>query len=240
MPKDDHGYGPALRLGVVWYLTSDETHNNDGRHIGYLQPTPRNCQMFRACDPSLYDALAGIVRDDDRNVSAIRYRRILPDDTVYYERLLDLGKNRVRATPDSRMQARQEWVQGAVQVTEDCDVVFVDPDNGIGAPVQAKSKLGAKYVVLEELIPYLDRGQTLVIYHHLNRSATADTQIRFSGRELRDIVGPLGNCTAMRFRRGSARVFFLMSQNKHEAALDRRLARMLATPWSAHFLRYWF
>ena len=87
MPTDDRG--AALRLGVVWYLTSDETHNNDGRHIGYLQPTSKNLQTFRACDPGLYDALADIVGGDARNVSAIRQQRVLPDDTVYYERLLD-------------------------------------------------------------------------------------------------------------------------------------------------------
>ena len=46
-----------LRLGVVWYLTTDETHNNDGRHIGYLEPTPKNLRDFRACDPDLYDTL---------------------------------------------------------------------------------------------------------------------------------------------------------------------------------------
>ena len=173
LPVDSDG--PALRLGVVWYLASDETHNNDGRHIGYLEPTSKNLQTFRACDPSLYDNLADIVRDGARNISAIRQRRVLPDDTVFYERLLDLGRHKGRSGYDLRIQARQEWVQGAVQATKDCDVVFVDPDNGIGTTAQAHSRRGAKYVLLEELVPYVNRGQTLVIYHHLNRSATAET-----------------------------------------------------------------
>ncbi len=233
LPKG--GRGPALRLGVVWYLTPDESHNSDGRHIGYLEPTPKNAKAFRVCDPSLYDTLAEIVRGGARNVSAIRQRRVLPDDTVFYERLLDLGRQTLDPKRVSRIQARQQWVHGAVQATEDCDVVFVDPDNGIGTTAQASSRFGAKYVLLEELIPYLERGQTLVIYHHLNRSATADMQIRLLGTELRDVLGSYGHFAAMRFRRGSARVFFIVAQNKHDTTLQRRLARMLASPWNSHF-----
>ena len=57
LPEGDRG--PALRLGVVWYLTSDESHNNDGRHIGYLEPTPKNAKTLRVCDPSLGEGATG-------------------------------------------------------------------------------------------------------------------------------------------------------------------------------------
>ena len=39
-------------LGVNWYLTPDETHNGDGRHIGYLQKNE-----FRLCDQQLWTEL---------------------------------------------------------------------------------------------------------------------------------------------------------------------------------------
>jgi hypothetical protein len=29
------------RLGVVWYSTADETHNDDGKHVAYLDPGHR-------------------------------------------------------------------------------------------------------------------------------------------------------------------------------------------------------
>ena len=29
---------PPNRLGVVWYLTPDESHNADGKHVAYLDP----------------------------------------------------------------------------------------------------------------------------------------------------------------------------------------------------------
>lgn len=232
------GRGPALRLGVVWYLTSDESHNSDGRHIGYLEPTPKNAKAFRVCDPSLYDTLAEIVRGGARNVSAIRQRRVLPDDTVFYERLLDLSDHAVHPRPASRMHARQEWVQGAVEATQSCDVVFVDPDNGIGTTVQASSRLGAKYVLLEELVPYLDRGQTLVIYHHLNRSAAAETQVSQRLAELEDRLTPQVGVMALRYRRGSARVFFVLSKEPQVTRLlEMRLDQMSDGPWREHFAR---
>ena len=32
----------ALSLGVVWYRVPDENHNDDGKHIRYLEQTPSN------------------------------------------------------------------------------------------------------------------------------------------------------------------------------------------------------
>lgn len=226
---------PALRLGVVWYLTSDETHNNDGRHTSYLEPTPKNVKSFRRCDPDLYDLLGHIVRTDARRVSAIRQWDVLPEDTVYYDRILDFRGEQVRPTSAARIRARREWVQGALQATKNCDIVFVDPDNGIGTSDQAHSRRGGKYVLLEELGEYVDRGQTLVVYHHLNRSATADIQIKSLSVALRDLSPRCRHLTAARFRRGSARVFFLISQEKHETTLERRLGRFLTTAWSTHY-----
>jgi len=48
------GADPGLKLGVVWYLFPDETHNADGKHISYLQ---RNDPFYRECDEELYDRL---------------------------------------------------------------------------------------------------------------------------------------------------------------------------------------
>ncbi len=238
LPDDDKKR--PLSLGVVWYLTSDETHNNDGRHIGYLEPTPKNLLEFRACEPDLYDGLGEIVRAGDRNVSAIRRQRILPEGTVFYERILDLKHSTARPRPASRIQDRQEWVKGAVHATQDCDLVFVDPDNGIGSTAQAHSRLGAKYVLPRELWPYCNNEQTLIVYHHLNRSTTAANQIKDVGGRLLDKNNQSSTCWAMRFRRGSARVFFIIPNKKHIAALHHRLAGMLDSTWSKHFLLYPF
>ena len=229
--------GPALRLGVVWYLTSDETHNNDGRHTGYLKPTPRNFAAFRPCDPELYDTLGDIVRIGARRVSAIRQWRVLPETTVYYERLLDLGSHAGRQNPASRIHARQGWVEGAVQAMQDCDVVFVDPDNGIGSTTQGYSRLGAKYVLVDELLPYIDRGQTLVIYHHLNRKASAETQIKDRLAQVRQNLRASAGAIALRYRRGSARILLVCPSLVHRRVLADRITKITTSAWNQHFTR---
>ena len=116
--------------------------------------------------------------------------------------------------------------------------MFVDPDNGIGSTSQAYSRLGAKYVLLEELLPYIDRGQTLVIYHHLNRSATADLQIKNLIPQFHGILGLPHKLMVLRYRRGSARVFILCVAATHSYLLESRTQFFLTRLWNQHFESY--
>jgi hypothetical protein len=75
---------PRLRLSVLWYLVPDESSTNDGRHISYLKPTPKNAKRFRACDPVLYDTLGALVEGRTRTVSALSKSGLLPKDTAYH------------------------------------------------------------------------------------------------------------------------------------------------------------
>lgn len=49
--NDDKG---DLSLGVVWYLVPDENHNEDGKHIRYLEQSASNLARFRKGDPLLF------------------------------------------------------------------------------------------------------------------------------------------------------------------------------------------
>lgn len=233
--RPESAQDPKLKLGVVWYLTPDETHNNDGRHISYLNPTPKNLKAFRCCDPELYDLLGSIVRNDQRQVSAIRDRDVLPKGTEYFDRMLDLSADRFYRNPAARIQAREQWCQDALQATKDCDVVFVDPDNGIGSEAQAHSPRGAKHVLLDELGKYLDRGKTLVIYHHLHRLTSAATQVAQRLERLQDEVSPAVTVMALRYRRGSSRVFFLCLSPAHRRILAHKVGQVMESPWQHHF-----
>ena len=53
----------GFTIGLNWYLTPDETHNGDGRHVNYLYQ-----DEYRACDPDLWTALGSLVRLDNREV----------------------------------------------------------------------------------------------------------------------------------------------------------------------------
>ena len=231
--------GPAgaspLSLGIVWYLVPDETHNEDGRFVDYLDLSATHQERFRACDPPLYDALRGIVLSGARNVATIQRGNILPSGTRFYDDILtfeDLsgagaGMGRLRA------QRRVLWLEGALRATEGCDAVFLDPDNGLEVGVGFLQLRGPKYAFFDELLPFVQRDQSLLIYHHVARRGTALDQVMGRMAQIEDCLGR--SAFALLYHRGSARAFFVVPAQRHWAALSSRAGEFLESPWAQHF-----
>ena len=225
--------GPRFSLGVVWYLVPDEP-GNDGKLTGYLDGSPGNRARYRECDPALYDALAEIVVSGNREVAAVRRSKILPRDTVFYEASLSFEG---MAGQNARLTHRRRWVDKAVENTARCDLVFIDPDNGLEVPSTARHQArGPKYCYLDELSPYVQRGQSLVLYQHLDRRSEALSQVE--GRlvqlaELRGDAAPF----ALRYRRGTSRTYLILPAPSHRDLLSERALRMVQGPWGrqGHF-----
>ena len=224
--------GHPLRLGIVWYLYPNESHNADGRHIGYLSCTSVNHVKFRACDPPLYESLRRLVAANNRHVVGVRESGIFPSDTLYYERSLSyaLGESR-----RSRQAARKDWLGGSLEATAGADVVFVDPDNGISETADPLRKNGPKFVYIDDLCQFARGGQSLVIYHHLGRRGTAIQQIRHWARVLQSNLGMSHLPWPLWYHRGTARAYFIVAQERHRAILENQLASFLDSPWSKHF-----
>ena len=206
-PPEEANCGQSLTIGVVWYLVPDETHNSDGKHIHYLDPSAYNQERYRDCDPTLYDALRKIVRSNKRNISSIRDCQVLPLGTRFYEAVLTFNRpdDQGHFTREDRVAQRTAWLYDALELTAGCDVVFVDPDNGFEVRVGPYQRRGPKYVYFAELLPYLERDQSLVIYHHIGRQGSACDQIR---ERLAQINRKLGReAFALLYHRGSARAF---------------------------------
>lgn len=215
-----------LSLGVVWYLVPDEGGDGNGGHVAYLDPTPTNVHRFGRCNPPLYDALGEIVRDGTRNVRSIRERAILPPGTVFYEEPLffdgmpGIGPRAIRA----RLKHRCRWVQGALEATERCDVVFADSDNSLESGTPRHHRRGPKFAYYDELAPYLDRGQSLVVYHHLHRSYPASEQVR---ERLDQIRERLGENFALLYKRGTLRAFIVVPPEVLRGVLSERARRFV-------------
>ena len=230
---DDEG----LSLAVVWYLTPDESHNRDGRHTGYLELDERKGRQFTRCDEELYRALGGIVREGERHVTAVEGSGLLPPETAYHGEILDLrtqtsGRGaRGRAVRES---AREEWNGEALRATEGRDIVFLDPDNGLETGRVDRAAPGSqKYAYYDELRPYLGRGQSLVVYHHLNRGSRSQNQIFSRQREILERLGQ--RALAMRYHRGSPRAFIVIPQPEHRGGIMDRIREMTQGPWARHF-----
>lgn len=229
----------AMRLGVVWYLYLDESHNDDGKYTGYLTSSPKNHAEFRACDPDLYDSMRHLVETDRRNVEAVQRSRILPDDTLYYEPSLSFPRRMPRS---DRQAARASWFDGALEATIAADVIFVDPDNslsdpanGISASIDPLRKTGPKYVFIADLCRFYERGQSLIVYHHLGRRGTAVEQTVRVAESLKSSLGLTDLPRSLLYRRGSSRAYFIVPQERHRHVLGRRVSSLLASPWNSHF-----
>jgi len=228
--------GPRLRLGVVWYLFDSKEERKrkpgDGRKTDYAKQSHK--ARFRRRDEKLYDVLVDILRKQARNVLTIRKSNILGHDAAFHDALLTFGQTNGNA----RREARANWLKGAQSKMENCDVVFLDTDNGLEPKsVRPSGKNGPKYVYYDEVKPYLRRNQSVVIYHHLGRNKPGERQILDRLKQLDTRLTLEQQPFALWYHAGSPRVFFVLPSRTHEVLL-RRAKTTLKEKWEDLFDPY--
>ena len=209
------GLQPGRRLGVAWWLYPDESHNTDGRHIGYLQKPAE----WRARDPELFDGLSRIVAANDRRVAALEAAGVLPDAVFANEVAPTTG------TPAERAVQRRHWLDRIEARLRLCDLVFVDPDNGFEtANFSPAAKAAGKSVSLAELRQLSAPGRTLIVYHHQTRRPGGHlAELSHWGGRLRE--AGFESVDAIRAPRFSVRAFFLLDAPEDMRARAERLTR---------------
>lgn len=213
----------GFSIGLNWYLTPDETHYGDGRHVSYLKQ-----ERYRACDPDLWLGLKAIVDGGNRKVCHMENDGILR--ATFFSECLDFrGKGRAE-----RIERRSEWFAKSLGVLGGEDVVCVDPDNGLVVPSATGTPKENKYVLPEELVCYYAQGSTVVYYQHKARRQDpfyTEQLERLLRRE--DLSGASG--LALKFEKVSQRYYMFLIQPDHKEAVERAVKDMLATPWGNHF-----
>ena len=201
--------GCGLRLGVAWYLSEGKPGSG-----GNLTDYPN----LRECDPYLYDGLKHLIESGNRTVAEVVRSRILPNDTAYHKVLFSSN-------------TRKKWFKDTLKETEGADVVFVDPDNGVASE---NTPLGsAQHVLPYELERFFERGQSLVIYHHLTRQGKAPEQIDRLAKKLKEYLELPDLPWSLWYHRGTARAYFIVLQDSHRNTLESRLKSFLDSPWCA-------
>lgn len=201
---------PVYRLCIVWYLYPDESHNQDGRHIDYLKKN-----SYIKCDAGLVKSLSSMIRNNERSVKALEQLKLLPEDTIYYSNRLSYyfdhpGQRKI--DKQARMDARIKWLENAVENVSDCNVVFLDPDNGLEAASISSmiSKPSGKYTYYSDVDTFYRDRDVCVIYHHLNRNCTHNEQIIQRLDELSKHVDSGDVVFAIRYKPYSPRAYFIM------------------------------
>ena len=234
-PSSDGAHGPHLSLGVVWHLVPDEVHNSDGRFVDYLDLSVWNQVRFRECDPTLYDALRSIVLSGVRNVTSIQGGELLARGARFYDDVLTFEDLRGAGVSIRRLRAQRRtlWLEGALRATEGCDVVFLDPDNGLEVGVGSLQLRGPKYAFFDELLPFVQRDQSLLIYHHIARRGTALDQVTGRMAQIEDRLGR--SAFTLLYHRGSARAFFVVPAQRHWEVVFSRARTFMESRWARHF-----
>lgn len=220
-----HPSGDRLSLGIVWYLTDDESHNNDGKHVRYLGE-PR----FGACDEELFRKLGATARLP-RSVGHVPQMAVFSSDTVFFDKVLNLEP--IHAP--FRQSYRSEWYRLALEATANCEVIFCDPDNGIASRDESlRLAKGAKSIGRREIAGFYSRGQSVVVYHHADRSAPVPEQAARRVREIKEALGT-DDVFALRYSRGTTRLYFVAPSTNHSRLIRARTAELVAGPWGQHF-----
>ena len=197
------------RLGVVWYLFPDEFHNEDGKYTNYIEK-----QKFQSCDPELIKKISNIL-NGKRSVRALENNNILKPNTIYFSEKLDFHikyPTQKKIDKETRLLKRQEWLKNAVEIVNPCNIVFLDPDNGLEIESCKKISLmkSGKYTYYSEIKALSIGKDACVIYHHLNRNKKHKDQIESRIKDLREKIDPTGKIFALRYKPYSPRVYFII------------------------------
>ena len=215
--------GAGFSIGVNWYLTPDESHNGDGRHIDYLKN-----EAFRDCDEQLWRVLGEIVDSGKRQVRALECDNCLK--AKFYSEILDFS-NTEKA---ERQICRCEWHNKAKQLLQGCDIVFVDPDNGLIVPSAENTRKSNKFVLPMELADYYSAGAIVIYYQH--KARRVDDFYVMQHRNLIDCGAfPGAKGLGFKFKTTSQRYYFFLMQPQHADRIMNCVSKMMETEWKRHF-----
>ena len=187
-----------LTLGVCWFLTSD-----DGGGDGELRKYLSQPQRWRRYDPDLYEKLQRLLTPGTPRT--VRHAREwdLISNASYFDALLQ----------DNRT-AREAYFQAARQALGNCDVLFLDPDNGIEIASRKLGTVGSsKYVYWSELQDMYEHGHSILVYQHFPRVVRERFVPFLAGR----LSEELRASSVVAFWTPYV-VFFLVQQPRHESA----------------------
>lgn len=206
----------SLNVGINWYLTEpatkNENKNKDGKYK--MSKTNKTFLEYKQCDEKLFKKLE-FVCNNKRSVQTIEAQNPLKT-RLYYSTKIDV-------------EHRDEWHAKALKCLRKCDIVFLDPDNGleVESAKSSKKKL-SKYVLLNEIKDYLDEEQSVVFYNHRSRK-----QIK---EYFNDIYKKLKKITnikpfSLSFHKGTIRDYIILANLKHLSKLLQAKNKMLDSEW---------
>lgn len=208
----------GLKVGINWYMTEDEYHNNDGKHISYITNP-----MYSSCDPELRGKLGYMVYGNQRSVQTMEEMCLIPE-CAYFNRVVP-----------TNFKDRAAWHQEGLLQLSTQDIVFLDPDNGLEVKsISQSNPKSIKYVLHSEIEDYYNAGHSVIFYNHRNREPEEKYLARFSGlKACMQIEGAF--LSGLRFSRGSTRDYIFISRPEQLTKIRCGIEDLLKSSWNRHF-----
>ena len=210
----------GLSIGLNWYLTPNETHNDDGKHIKYLS----QAEQYRFLDSQLFDELKGIIASGRREISEMEKPEIL--EAKFFSDILDFR------TSSKIREVRDGWHNRALHELKGNDIVCLDPDNGLIVTSATGTRRENKYVLREELQDYYQQGSSVIYYQH--KARRKDEYYREQFVYLMSCF-PSAAGLLLKFRTTSQRYYMFILQPHHEVKVKETILEMLTAGWEKHF-----
>ena len=201
-----------LSLGVNWYLTPDD-NKNDG-----------NIKLFKNNIPDT--VLYNILKNAEKNISVLES---LLQGAKFHNCLLDFTNSKFNRN------TRDFWHKKSLEYLKSCDIVFLDPDNGLETDNISpySNKNGNKYVTYNEVADYFNKNNsTVIIYQHKTREPVNEYLKRILYvKNIIQINEPFEIIRVGAMQRD----YFILPQPGHNLKIKKALNNMFVTSWKKYF-----
>lgn len=207
----------GLRLMVAWMLTPDDG-GTDGKFISYLEQAGK----WSDYDPVLFHKIKTLLATGTkRQVSLIENTDLLPG-AQYFSSLV----------PDTSSD-RDQWFNSLAQASQECDLVFLDPDNGLEIKSKAYGrKSSSKFLYWREVECLWASGKSLLIYQHFIR----EKRIDFVHRMLDALRNNTPDSSVEAF--STSNVLFLMALQPKHQHFHQAIVNSVQEKWEGQ-IRHW-
>ncbi|CAN5283700.1 hypothetical protein BH10PAT1_BH10PAT1_3630 [soil metagenome] len=185
-----------LKTMVCWMLTAND-ERNDGNVNKYLNKP----EEWRSFEPDIFDFLheAVLVRKT-KDLNLVEQKGIILKTNYFWEILTD------------NLYGRQKYFANLHEASKDCDVVFLDPDNGIATEsIKKGRKNSSKYVFWDEVKNFWKEGFSLLVYQHFPRV----NRMQYINKIYKQTQVNLGKCEVYAIKTNFM-VYFLIVQKQHK------------------------
>jgi len=203
-----------LKVGLNWCLVEPnkkELLKNDGKYTAYLEK-----EIYKIIDEELFEYLKKIVLANQRHTKHIESSNILGKDTTYFSQIIPKGT------------VRFSWHKESLKKFIDRDIIFYDPDNGLEVASCGKMNDKAqKYLFYDEVFRTFEKGKSIVIYQHTNRTKNIQAQIEERKKDLQNCL-ELGaeNIQALYSGFGNSKFYLIVLQNEHKEAFSKVIEKL--------------